>query len=483
MKALVFTMDMDFTHWHCVQDTEARLGVTGCRGAMATKKDARLNDEHQKILRHLLAQPENRACADCLQATPRWASTNLGVFLCIACSGLHRKMGTHISVVRSIMLDTWTPEQIELIQRRGNAWAKQKFEGNLPANFRRPDPQKDPAGMERFIRDKYEKRMYMSKGPSPAAPPPKELTQKVAPHGAGPTQPPQQTPMMNKSYERRSGLSSLGTSVQQSPFDASAAQGVPAPAVPAAPTSGPTSKQRAAVVIKLTGMGFTAAQAIVAIEHAGTDLESCVAWLLDNPNPGQPASLPTGGAVATNSLQQDPFASFLPAASGPGTRAASSSADQTSSQPTPPAKQAAMDDWADFGAFESASAPAPTAAAAPSDMLAMMGALGVAASSSPTPVQPQQHQQQQLQQQKQQAPPDLVQKYSNLPERPPVPLSAVISTNGNSDDPLHSAHVSGPDPFATPAAPEMQNPPSAQPEKKDPLADLFADLDPLGKKS
>jgi hypothetical protein len=37
-----------------------------------------------------------------------------GVFLCIRCSGIHRGMGTHISKVKSIDLDAWTPEQMEV---------------------------------------------------------------------------------------------------------------------------------------------------------------------------------------------------------------------------------------------------------------------------------------------------------------------------------------------------------------------------------
>ena len=43
---------------------------------------------------------------------PRWASWNLGVFLCIRCAGIHRNLGVHISKVKSVNLDTWTPEQL-----------------------------------------------------------------------------------------------------------------------------------------------------------------------------------------------------------------------------------------------------------------------------------------------------------------------------------------------------------------------------------
>ena len=45
---------------------------------------------------------------------PRWASWNLGVFVCIRCAGIHRNLGVHISRVKSVNLDSWTPEQIEV---------------------------------------------------------------------------------------------------------------------------------------------------------------------------------------------------------------------------------------------------------------------------------------------------------------------------------------------------------------------------------
>lgn len=51
--------------------------------------------------------PGNGQCADCNSPNPDWASLNLGILMCIECSGVHRNLGSHISKVRSLDLDGW----------------------------------------------------------------------------------------------------------------------------------------------------------------------------------------------------------------------------------------------------------------------------------------------------------------------------------------------------------------------------------------
>ncbi|WCJ25198.1 ARF-GAP domain 2 [Euphorbia peplus] len=55
-----------------------------------------LNARHRKILAGLLKMPDNREGADCKSKGRRWASVNLGIFICMQCSGIHRSLGVHI---------------------------------------------------------------------------------------------------------------------------------------------------------------------------------------------------------------------------------------------------------------------------------------------------------------------------------------------------------------------------------------------------
>jgi len=43
----------------------------------------------------------NDKCADCGKPEPDWASLNLGILVCIECSGVHRNLGVHKSKVSS----------------------------------------------------------------------------------------------------------------------------------------------------------------------------------------------------------------------------------------------------------------------------------------------------------------------------------------------------------------------------------------------
>ncbi|KAK4054642.1 ARF GAP with effector function(s) [Microbotryomycetes sp. JL221] len=117
---------------------------------------------HSDILKTMLKRPENKVCADCKRNDPRWASTNLGCFMCIRCSGIHRGMGVHITRIKSVDLDSWTPDQIANIQRWGNRRANAYWEAHLKAGHMPPEHK-----IESFIRSKYELKRWAMEGPVP----------------------------------------------------------------------------------------------------------------------------------------------------------------------------------------------------------------------------------------------------------------------------------------------------------------------------
>lgn len=119
-------------------------------------------ERHQRLVLDLLKQPGNEVCADCRTRNPRWASWNLGIFICVKCAGIHRKMGTHISKVKSLTLDSWTKEQVERMRSIGNIKANMQWNPNSAKNPPPTDLEESErdSQLERFIRKKYESAQF-----------------------------------------------------------------------------------------------------------------------------------------------------------------------------------------------------------------------------------------------------------------------------------------------------------------------------------
>ena len=97
----------------------------------------------------------NPFCVDCGAAGPDWASTNLGTFICLQCSGVHRSFGTHISQVRSVRLDRWTKELVDGMERMGNTRSIEIWEHNVPSNTARATSSSSRKEREAWMSQKY----------------------------------------------------------------------------------------------------------------------------------------------------------------------------------------------------------------------------------------------------------------------------------------------------------------------------------------
>lgn len=129
---------------------------------MNNRQDLGRPNSGKRRLKDLLLQKDNRVCADCGSPDPKWASANIGVFICLKCCGVHRSLGTHISKVLSVTLDEWSDEDIDaMVEVGGNAAANAIYEAFIPEGSSKPGPDASHDVRMKFIRSKYELQEFL----------------------------------------------------------------------------------------------------------------------------------------------------------------------------------------------------------------------------------------------------------------------------------------------------------------------------------
>uniref|UniRef100_H3CA61 Arf-GAP with coiled-coil, ANK repeat and PH domain-containing protein n=1 Tax=Tetraodon nigroviridis TaxID=99883 RepID=H3CA61_TETNG len=118
----------------------------------------------ESLLQRVQSLPGNELCCDCGQSSPCWASINLGILLCIECSGIHRSLGVHCSKVRSLTLDSWEPELLKLMCELGNTVINQIYEGACEElGAKKPGLSSSRQQKEAWIKSKYVEKRFLKK--------------------------------------------------------------------------------------------------------------------------------------------------------------------------------------------------------------------------------------------------------------------------------------------------------------------------------
>ncbi|KAI7241026.1 ADP-ribosylation factor GTPase-activating protein 1 [Hortaea werneckii] len=89
-----------------------------------------VDPETRSKLLEIQKQNENNKCVDCGAPSPQWISPKLGIFFCLACSGIHRSLGVHISFVRSATMDALKTGEVKRMELGGNKPWKEFFDGH-----------------------------------------------------------------------------------------------------------------------------------------------------------------------------------------------------------------------------------------------------------------------------------------------------------------------------------------------------------------
>nr|XP_040030287.1 arf-GAP with Rho-GAP domain, ANK repeat and PH domain-containing protein 3 [Gasterosteus aculeatus aculeatus] len=114
-----------------------------------------------EVAEKIWSNRSNRTCADCRAPNPDWASINLCVVICKNCAGQHRGLGTMVSKVQSLKLDTsvWSNEIVQLFIMLGNDRANEFWAARLPAT-EELDADASPDQRRDFISQKYREGRY-----------------------------------------------------------------------------------------------------------------------------------------------------------------------------------------------------------------------------------------------------------------------------------------------------------------------------------
>ncbi|ETO09355.1 hypothetical protein RFI_28022, partial [Reticulomyxa filosa] len=153
--------EKDFIAWTSVLKNQVhRLLRRRTLDTPKSRTSSQLEVNKQKHTIKNEIQANNPICADCGKKEPEWVSINMGVMVCISCSGVHRSLGTHVSKIRSISLDDIHMSTLTLLHRLGNERVNKILEHTIPSDYEKCNSNSAGYVPKKFCIQKKKKKSY-----------------------------------------------------------------------------------------------------------------------------------------------------------------------------------------------------------------------------------------------------------------------------------------------------------------------------------
>uniref|UniRef100_A0A8C5P7U0 ArfGAP with SH3 domain, ankyrin repeat and PH domain 3 n=1 Tax=Leptobrachium leishanense TaxID=445787 RepID=A0A8C5P7U0_9ANUR len=160
-------------HFQAEDEFEAQVWVSVLQNSKdeslnaAFGSDGPSNGSHHQLTKQIINEirslPGNQVCCDCGAPDPSWVSTNLGILICIECSGIHRELGVRHSRVQSLTLDLLTTSELLLAVTIGNTKLNEVLEAVLPITNPKPTPSSDMMSRKDYITAKYVEHSFVAR--------------------------------------------------------------------------------------------------------------------------------------------------------------------------------------------------------------------------------------------------------------------------------------------------------------------------------
>jgi len=166
-RTYIFQADdeLDFDAWISVLSNAREDALNRAFGegddSLSKEPVSSIHELTQGIVNEVKRLPGNNQCVDCNTKEPTWLSTNLGVLVCIECSGIHRELGVHISRIRSLTLDRLVTAELLLARAVGNSDFNEIMEANLDPSMK-PTSSSNMDERKEFIQQKYVQKKYIN---------------------------------------------------------------------------------------------------------------------------------------------------------------------------------------------------------------------------------------------------------------------------------------------------------------------------------